>query len=176
MTVILPAEKYGKTENSENPELYTTFPYRIYGVGKPNLELALNTFAARHFPANTCWGQDGTQASILGLTNVAKKAAIAEFTNYGKDDFLWFWRADHDWNPDFDNGGSGMITLQNMLMQCDGKRIQLTPAWPADWTADFKLHAPGNTIVKGHVEKGKLSNLQVIPANRAKDVVLVASK
>ncbi|MDB5002742.1 MAG: hypothetical protein JWQ34_967 [Mucilaginibacter sp.] len=174
--VILPAEKYGKTENSENPELYTTFPYRIYGVGKPNLELALNTFAARHFPANTCWGQDGTQASILGLTNVAKKAAIAEFTNYGKDDFLWFWRADHDWNPDFDNGGSGMITLQNMLMQCDGKRIQLTPAWPADWTADFKLHAPGNTTVKGHVEKGKLSNLQVIPASRAKDVVLVASK
>ncbi|MDB5159106.1 MAG: hypothetical protein JWR50_3813 [Mucilaginibacter sp.] len=175
-TIILPSEKYGKTENSENPELYVSFPYRIYGVGKPNLELALNTFAARHFPQNTCWGQDGTQASILGLTDVAKKAAIAEFTNYGNQRFPWFWRADHDWIPDFDNGGSGMITLQNMLMQCDGKRIQLTPAWPADWTADFKLHAPGNTTVAGHVEKGKLSNLQVIPASRAKDVVLVASK
>jgi len=175
-TVILPSEKYGKTENSENPELYVSFPYRIYGVGKPNLELALNTFAARRFPQNTCWGQDGTQASILGLTDVAKKAAIAEFTNYGNERFPWFWRADHDWIPDFDNGGSGMITLQNMLMQCDGKRIQLTPAWPADWTADFKLHAPGNTTVAGHVEKGKLSNLQVMPASRAKDVVLVKSK
>jgi alpha-L-fucosidase 2 len=41
-----------------------------------------------------------------------------------------------------DNGGSGMIALQLMLMQCDGKRIQLLPAWPDDWTADFKLHAP----------------------------------
>ncbi|TSJ43410.1 hypothetical protein FO440_04240 [Mucilaginibacter corticis] len=175
-TVILPSEKYGKTENSENPELYVAFPYRIYGVGKPNLELALNTFAARIFPQNTCWGQDGTQASILGLTNVAKKAAIAEFTNYGNQLFPWFWSTSHDWIPDFDNGGAGMITLQNMLMQCDGKRIQLTPAWPADWTADFKLHAPGNTTVAGHVEKGKLSNLQVIPAIRAKDVVVVASK
>jgi alpha-L-fucosidase 2 len=176
ITVILPSEKYGKTENSENPELYTAFPYRIYGVGKPDLELAVNTFAARRFPQNTCWGQDGTQASILGLTDVAKKAAIAEFTNYGNERFQWFWKAGHDWIPDFDNGGSGMITLQNMIMQCDGKRIQLTPAWPADWTADFKLHAPGNTIVEGHVENGKLSNLQVTPASRAKDVVVVAVK
>jgi alpha-L-fucosidase 2 len=175
MPVILPAEKYGNAENSENPELYTTFPYRIYGVGKPNLQLALNTFAARRFPQNTCWGQDGTQASILGLTDVAKKAAIAEFINYGDERFPWFWKAGHDWIPDFDNGGSGMITLQNMLMQCDGKRIQLTPAWPADWTADFKLHAPGNTTVEGHVQKGKLSNLRVIPASRTKDVVVVAS-
>jgi alpha-L-fucosidase 2 len=172
-TVILPAEKYDKTANSENPELYTAFPYRIYGVGKPDLELALNTFAARRFPQNTCWGQDGTQASILGLTDVAKKAATAEFTNYGNERFQWFWKAGHDWIPDLDNGGSGMITLQNMIMQCDNKRIQLTPAWPADWTADFKLHAPNNTIVEGHVEKGKLSNLQVTPASRAKDVVIV---
>jgi alpha-L-fucosidase 2 len=175
-TVILPAGKYGKTANSENPELYTAFPYRIYGVGKPNLELALNTFAARRFPQNTCWGQDGTQASILGLTDVAKKAAISEFTNYGNERFPWFWKAGHDWIPDLDNGGSGMITLQNMLMQCDNQRIQLTPAWPSDWTADFKLHAPGNTIVEGHVEKGKISNLRVIPASRAKDVVIVQSK
>ncbi|MDN5285398.1 MAG: hypothetical protein JWR38_1672 [Mucilaginibacter sp.] len=175
-TVILPAEKYDKTANSENPELYTAFPYRIYGVGKPDLELAQNTFAAKRFSENVCWGQDGTEASILGLTEVAKKAATAEFTNYGDEHFQWFWKAGHDWIPDLDNGGSGMITLQNMLMQCDNQRIQLTPAWPSDWTADFKLHAPGNTIVEGHVEKGKLSHLQVTPASRTKDVVIVQSK
>jgi hypothetical protein len=175
-TVILPAEKYDKTANSENPELYVAFPYRIYGVGKPNLERALNTFAARRFPQNTCWGQDGTQASILGLVDVAKKAALAEFTNYGDEHFPWFWKAGHDWIPDLDNGGSGMITLQNMLMQCDGRRIQLIPAWPSDWTADFKLHAPGNTTIEGHVEKGKISNLKVVPASRAKDVVIAAAK
>ncbi len=70
-----------------------------------------------------------------------------------------------------DNGGSGMITLQLMLMQCDGKRIQLLPAWPADWVADFKLHAPYQTTVEGHVQNGKVTHLKVTPAERTKDVV-----
>ncbi len=170
---ILPAEKYGKTSNGENPELYVAFPYRLYGVGKPGLKLAQDTFAARLFHQDTCWGQDGTQSAVLGLTGDAKKAATAEFTDYGDQRFPWFWKAGHDWIPDLDNGGSGMITLQLMLMQCDGKRIQLLPAWPADWTADFKLHAPYETTVEGHVEKGKVTNLKVTPESRAKDVIVV---
>lgn len=171
--VILPAEKYGNPGNSENPELYVAFPYRLYTVDKPNLALAVNTFNARKSPQNTCWGQDGTQAAVLGLTPVAKKAAIAEFTNYGDQRFKWFWRPDHDWIPDLDNGGDGMITLQNMVMQTEGKKILITPAWPQDWTADFKLHAPGNTTIQGHVENGKVSNLKVTPGARLKDVVVV---
>ncbi|HZF01543.1 MAG TPA: DUF5703 domain-containing protein [Methylomirabilota bacterium] len=170
---ILPAEKYGKTSNGENPELYVAFPYRLYGVCKPGLKLAQDTFAARLFHQDTCWGQDGTQAAVLGLTSDAKKAATAEFTDYGDERFAWFWKAGHDWIPDFDNGGSGMITLQLMLMQCDGKRIQLLPAWPAGWTADFKLHAPYETTVEGHVEKGKVTNLKVTPESRVKDVIVV---
>jgi alpha-L-fucosidase 2 len=170
--IVLPAQKYGAAANSENPELYVSFPYRLYGVGKPDLELARQTYAARLFPQDSCWGQDGTESSILGLTDEAKKAAIKEFTNYGSH-FSWFWAPAHDWIPDMDNGGSGMITLQNMVMQCDGKRIQLLPAWPADWTADFKLHAPYNTTVEGHVEQGKITNLKVTPEARAKDVVVV---
>jgi alpha-L-fucosidase 2 len=170
---ILPAEKYGKTRNTENPELYVAFPYRLYGVGKPNLKLAQDTFAARLFPDNTCWGQDGPQSAVLGLTSVAKRAATAEFTDYGDERFPWFWKAARDWIPDLDNGGSGMITLQLMLMQCDGKRIQLLPAWPANWTADFKLHAPYQTTVEGHVENGKVTRLNVEPSSRAKDVVVI---
>jgi hypothetical protein len=170
---ILPAEKYGKTSNGENPELYVAFPYRLYGVGKPGLKLAQDTFAARLFHQDTCWGQDGTQAAVLGLTTAAQKAAINEFTDYGNERFPWYWKARNDWIPDLDNGGSGMVTLQLMLMQCDGKRIQLLPAWPVDWTVDFKLHAPYQTTVEGHVEQGKLSNLKVTPAARAKDVIVV---
>ena len=71
-----------------------------------------------------------------------------------------------------DNGGAGMSTLQLMLMQCDGKRIQLIPSWPADWTADFKLHVPFETTVEGHVENGKVTKLKVTPAGRAKDIVV----
>jgi alpha-L-fucosidase 2 len=170
--IIFPAEKYGKTENVENPELYTVFPYRLYEVGKPDLELARNTYAARLFPQDTCWGQDGVEAALLGLTDEAKKAAIAEFTFYGDQRFQWFWRPGHDWIPDLDNGGNGMLTLQNMLMQTEGDKIILTPAWPKDWTADFRLHAPHNTVVEGHVQDGKVTRLAVTPPERKADVVM----
>jgi hypothetical protein len=72
-----------------------------------------------------------------------------------------------------DDGGAGMITLQLMLMQCDNKRIQLLPAWPQDWTADFKLHAPFQTTVEGHVEHGKVTKLKVTPSVRGKDVIVL---
>lgn len=170
--VILPAAVYPKTSNVENPELYVAFPYQLYGVGKPGLELARATFAARLFPQDTCWGQDGPQAAMLGLTATAQKAVIAEFTDYGQQRFRWFWKAGHDWTPDLDNGGTGMMTLELMLMQTSGRSIRLLPAWPRDWTADFKLHAPGNTTVTGHVQDGKLTRLQVTPHSRARDVIV----
>jgi hypothetical protein len=172
MLVILPAETYGETKNEENPELYAVFPYRLYGLRKPSLTLARATFAARLFPQDTCWGQDGVHAAMLGLTDVAQQAAVHELTNYGEQRFQWFWKAAHDWIPDLDNGGAGMLTLESMLMQVDGRRIRLLPAWPREWTADFKLHAPYRTTVSGHVENGELSALSVDPASRAKDIVI----
>jgi hypothetical protein len=68
-----------------------------------------------------------------------------------------------------------MITLESMLMQYDDRRIQLLPAWPNDWTADFKLHAPYRTTVEAHVENGKIARLKVTPKSRAKDVVILAT-
>ena len=171
--VILPAQKYDEPKNHENPELYTVFPYPLYGVGKPDLMMARDTFMARLYPFGKCWGQDGIQAALLGLTSEAKKSLLEEFTSYGNQQFKWFWSKNSDWIPDMDNGGAGMMTLQLMLMQCDGKRIQLLPAWPDDWTADFKLHAPYQTTVEGHVEHGKITQLKTVPAYRAKDVVLI---
>lgn len=170
--ILLPAESYGKTSNSENPELYVTFPYRLFGVGKGQLDLALDTYAARRSPQNTCWGQDGTQSAVLGLTDEAKKAVVAEFTNYGDQRFQYFWRPGHDWIPDLDNGGSGMITLEEMLLQTDGRKILLLPAWPPEWNADFRLHAPYNTVLEGKVKNGKLTELIVTPASRRKDVTV----
>lgn len=75
-----------------------------------------------------------------------------------------------------DDGGDGMITLQLMLMQTDGRRILLLPAWPTNWTADFKLHAPMETTVEGHVEGGKVTKLVVTPSSRAKDVVAIKAQ
>ena len=169
--ILLPAQQYGEPRNAENPELYAVFPYRLYGVGKPELELARNTFAARLYPFAKCWGQDGVEAALLGLTDEAKSVVQQEFSSYGNQRFKWFWSKNSDWIPDMDNGGAGMATLQLMLMQCAGKEIRLLPAWPDCWTADFKLKAPFQTTVEGHVEHGKLSGLKVTPASRAKDVV-----
>lgn len=174
LRVILPAQRYGDPKNTENPELYTVFPYRLYGVGKPELDLARNTFAARRFPLGKCWGQDGMEAALLGLTEDARKAVVQAFSSYGAQRFLWFWLQNNDWIPDMDNGGGGMTTLQLMLMQCDGQRIQLLPAWPKDWTANFKLHAPFQTTVEGHVEAGKITNLKVTPKERAEDVLILS--
>ena len=70
--VILPAEKYDGPKNHENPELYAVFPYPLFGVGKPDLATARNTFNARINPFGKCWGQDGIEAALLGLTIEAK--------------------------------------------------------------------------------------------------------
>ena len=40
-----------------------------------------------------------------------------------------------------------------MLMQSDGERIVLLPAWPKEWNAEFKLHAPGQVVVQGTVRR-----------------------
>lgn len=172
LLTILPAQEYGPPRNSENPELYVAFPYRLYGVGKPGLRLARTAYAARRSPQKTCWGQDGTESAVLGLTEQARETVVSEFSNFGDERFPWFWRPAHDWIPDLDNGGSGMTTLELMLMQCDGKRILLLPAWPRNWSADFKLHAPFETTVEGSVRDGKITRLQVTPETRKRDVTI----
>ena len=61
-----------------------------------------------------------------------------------------------------------------MLIQADpySKKIYLLPAWPNDWDADFKLHAPYNTVIEATVKNGKLKKLKVTPQSRRKDIVL----
>ncbi len=173
LPVILPAQVYVKSDNAENPELYTVFPYRNYGLGKPDIELARNTFRARLHHFNNCWGQDGMEAALLGFTDEARAAVVSAMTCYGTQKFPWFWRKVADYSPDMDNGGTGAMTLQLMLMQTEGRTIRLLPAWPADWNAEFKLHAPYRTTVEGRVEKGQLIELRVTPESRAKDVIVM---
>ncbi len=83
------------------------FPYRLYGVGKPDLGLARDTFAARLYPFAKCWGQDGMESALLGLTDEGKEVqSVEEFTSYGNQRFRWFWSKNSDWIPDMDNGGA----------------------------------------------------------------------
>ncbi len=169
--ILWPAEKFAKFENSENPELYSVFPYRIFGVGLPGLDVARATYDARFYKDSTCWGQDGIHAACLGWASKARAEAIANFTAYGSERFQWFWKPGHDYEPDLDNGGAGQMILQSMLLQQHGDRILLFPAWPKDWNVNFRLHAARNTVVEGVWKAGKLEKLTVIPASRQKDFV-----
>ncbi|SDP99258.1 hypothetical protein SAMN05428975_4965 [Mucilaginibacter sp. OK268] len=166
-----------KSFNSENPELYAIYPFRLYGIGKPDLALARNTFDARKQRSKGCWVQDPIQAAMLGEADVAKDYVSFAFTRKAPDlKFPAFWASGNDYHPDEDNGGNGENGLQQMLLQTDGKKIILLPAWPAGWNAGFKLNAPYNTTVEGKVVDGKLQNLKVTPASRAADVIDMSKK
>lgn len=172
--VLSPAHKTGRKSNMENPELYAVFPYRLYGVGKPGIQLARATFEQRLHPGNRGWQQDDTQAAYLGLTDEARRAVAGRFAvKHDASRFPAFWGPNFDWVPDQDHGANGVMGLQTMLMQCEGRRILLFPAWPKDCDVEFKLHAPGKTTVEGVYSRGKLQRLLVTPKERRKDVVIM---
>ena len=180
--VIAPAEgKLPGRHNSENPELYAIFPFRIYGVGKEGLELARDTFAARSVKGNHGWRQDDTQAAFLGLAKTAAGYISGRATNKHKGSrFGAFWGPNFDWIPDQTHGGNLMMALQTMLLQADpstgsgqGGKILVLPAWPKDWDVDFKLCAPEKTTVEGKVRAGKVVSVKVQPESRKKDLVVM---
>ena len=178
---IKPARTYSHLKNSENPELYSIFPYRAYGIGKPDLEVALETWRRRRIKRSGGWTQDPIQAAMLGLTQEAKDMLLKNVKNRAplgtppaiEPRFPAFLGPNFDWIPDQDQGSVIMIALQQMLMQCEGKRISLLPAWPKEWDVEFKMHAPYNTTVEGRVEKGKLLDLKVTPESRRNDVIVM---
>jgi hypothetical protein len=173
---LAPAEKYqDKTSNCENPELYAVWPFRLYGVGKPDLELALTAYATRRNHLDNGWGYDGNAAALLGLRDEAARILLGKCRNsHPAYRFPATWGPNFDWLPDQNHGGNLMETAQLMLLQSAGGRILLLPAWPTAWNVDFRLHAPGRTVVEGAVEHGRLVRLAVTPAARRADVVVCA--
>ena len=174
LTTIAPAKVWERVNNTETPQLYPVFPWGIYGVGKPGLDTAINTFKydtdAVKFRSHVGWKQDNIFAARLGLTNEAIELTTQKLKNSGRR-FPAFWGPGYDWTPDHNWGGSGMIGLQEMLLQTDGKKILLFPAWPKDQDVHFKLHAPYNTTVEASVINGQVQSLIVIPEERKQDVI-----
>ena len=162
-----------KRSNVENPELFAIWPFRLYGVGRPDLELGRQTFQHRIEKASIGWQYDGQCAGILGLTDDARRILLGKIRNsHPNFRFPAMWGPNYDWLPDQDHGSNIMLTLQHMVLESTGDNIFLLPAWPADWNVKFKLHAPKNTTLEGVYRNGKLESLQVTPASRQKDVVI----
>lgn len=151
-----------KTTNQENPELYAVFPYKIYTVGKKDLQMAQHTFSVRRFPGNGCWRQDVIQAAYLGLTSESKTMLIQLASMSNKDyRFPAFWGHNYDWLPDQDHGGVIMMALQAMLLQSDGEKLHLLPSFPKEWNVSFRLFTDKNKIVTAQYDKGKKKLLLV---------------
>ena len=85
--------------------------------------------------------------------------------------FPAFWECKMDGTPDNDHGANSVNTLQAMLLQSDGDRIHLLPAWPEDWDVSFKLSAARNTTVEGVYQNGRITSLKVTPESRRKDII-----
>ncbi|NDW12251.1 hypothetical protein D0T50_05025 [Bacteroides sp. 214] len=174
--MISPAKTWERVNNVETPQLYPVFPWRIYGVGREGLEIARNTYFydpdAIKFRSHMGWKQDNIWAACLGLTEEAVRLALLKLGD-GPYRFPAFWGPGYDWSPDHNHGGSGMIGLQEMLLQTNGTQIYLFPAWPSAWDVQFKLHAPGNTTVEATLKNGKLVKLTVNPESRTKDIVII---
>ncbi len=177
--VLLPAKTWERVNNSEVPQLYPVYPWGIYGVGKPDLETALNTWKydpdALKFRSHIGWKQDNIFSARLGLTEEAKKYNLLKMANSDRR-FPAFWGPGFDWVPDHNWGGSGMIGMQEMLLQETDGKIYLFPAWPKDWNVHFKLHAKQNTTIEAELLNGELKILKVLPEERKKDIINLLGK
>jgi hypothetical protein len=172
--MLIPAEKYAQKSNIENPELYAVFPFRQYAIGKPDIELALEALKHRWDRGNSGWRQDDIFMAYLGLTDQARDNLVARAKNkHPGSRFPAFWGPNYDWIPDQDHGGVLLKAFQSMLLQTEGRKIILTPAWPKEWDGDFKLHAPYKTTVEGSIRGGKITKLKVTPKSRRKDVTIM---
>jgi len=141
--MLSPAQLWMRVNNKELTQLYAVFPWRQYGVGKDDLETALNTWRydpfVKQFKGIESWEQANIFAACLGLTD---EAVYWEQKKLGDGPYRFpaFWGPGHDWAPDHNWGGSGMIGLQEMLLQKDerGNDIPL-PAWPKNWPVKYKF-------------------------------------
>ncbi len=197
--ILRPAENFSH-RSWHMPEMYGLWPFEVYGLNLPDLELMHDTFrhgvSHRNRERVAAWTQGFIHYARLGNAVKAREKAIAKLGN-GPYRFPTFWPEDVDWVPDMNWGGSGMVGLQEMLLQThlpapaslhskasgdklrldlDGGNILLLPAWPEEWDVDFRLHAPLQTVVEGRVRDGKLVGWSITPDERKQDVILMVEE
>jgi len=173
-TALAPGQEFAQKSNIENPELYAVFPFRLIGVGRPNLEWGINALEQRWDRGSAGWRQDDIFMAYLGLAEQARENVVSRAgTHDSGSRFPAFWGPNYDWIPDQDHGGVLLKAVQAMIMQVEGDRTYLLPAWPADWNVDFKLHAPRKTTVQASVRAGKITDLVVNPPERRANIIVV---
>lgn len=174
--VIAPCEypkRYYKG-NCEIPQLNTVYPYHIYGLGRPDLQLARDTYWYGWDEEDQLqyisWHTNGAYAARLGLIDEAVRYMRLKLGDSGRK-FPAFWGPGHDYTPDHNWGGSGMINVQEMLLQNVNGKIVLLPAWDKKIDVSFRLWADGKTCVDAQLKDGHLT-YSITPDSRTADVVI----
>ena len=163
-TCIAPAVAWARVQNVETPQLYPVWPWRIYGMGRPGLDIARNTYwkdpHALQMRSTKGWKQDNIWAACLGLTDEARRLNLAKLAD-GPYRFTAFYAPGFDWAPDHNRGGAGMVGLQEMLLQetPDGQPI-LFPAWPRQWNCSFRLRTLGGRTIEATIANGKIASAE----------------
>ena len=168
-------------QKKENVDLYATFPFPIYGVGKPDLQLARNTFDERRSNDMGGWNQQPVHAAMVGDLADAKNFT----TRYFREKEMWgpntpisqtafrfpvFYGPSHDYIPNVPQMGNAMIALQTMLVRYEGRRIILFPTWPDEWDVKFRVHLPYQTVLQGELEDGEVVSMKATPSDRLEDI------
>jgi len=200
MELLAVGEQYNPgREICESPELYSVYPFRQAWLGTPSLlAMARQSFHVRTISLDGTddkqavetggWQSAPVQAAYLGLAREAARLTSmnfhdrfihwndnidpdAPFPQRPRARFPAFWECKMDGTPDNDHGANSVNALQSMLLQSDGKKIYLLPAWPEDWDVTFKLWASDNTTVECVYRGGRVTTLKVTPESRRADVV-----
>jgi len=176
-TAIAPAQEYKMKKNSENGELYPVFPFRLFGLAQGTEDIVEQTMKHRTNKNSfdyKCWTQDQIHWAYAGNAREAQEGLIHRYRHASTQcRFPVYGSQSPDSCPDFDHFGAGSTALQRMLVQYDGDKILLFPAWPKDWDVDFKLYVPGNTSLEVKLKNGKIELLDVSPSSRKKNVVVM---
>jgi hypothetical protein len=179
VTVLSPGSSLpARGHNHENSGLYAVWPFRQFGVEKPDLPLALDTYAHRPHPCNHNWCQDIADAALLNssaidIANQIQQRALAPPAR-DQDGTLWrfegFSQHYEDYAPAVDHISMLRIAMHLTLLQPlddAAQSILLFPSWPVQlWDVSFKLHGPLNTTIEAACVGGKLVKLVVQPAER----------
>ncbi|MDR3228737.1 MAG: DUF5703 domain-containing protein [Puniceicoccales bacterium] len=175
--MFAPAKISKQLRNVENPELYAVFPFRLATYATGDSAAAIEALKHRRSRGAFGWRQDDLFMTNLGLGDQARDFLVKRARNKHKASrFPAFWGPNYDWTPDQDHGGVLAKGVQSLVLQCDGRRIDLFPAWSAGWDCDFKLHAPYQTTIEATLKNGKITKLIVTPKSREKDVRILLKK
>jgi hypothetical protein len=142
--------------NGENVETYAIWPYELFAVNRTTeakwpLAVAKASFQAVHFGhGNSAWRYDGQDAAVMGMASYALSMIEARVMAQGTCDnsqFPGYLAKDPgDGAPQLESNGIVSVTLQKMLMQTEGRRIMLFPAWLRGLDVDAKLHFPAGPV------------------------------